>query len=219
VAAETAPSEPAPRPPLNDEALALLPDEDESPSCAEFAESIQLDPGGTAIAAAMVVLIETPLPWPKPVFAHEQLTGLTSMMSTAVGMARVLAAVPTEGVPPRVFTWWRNEDGDTEGRVHQPDDIGVFMDRLTDISPDMLSDDLAPDQAILICTQGSHDVCCGAEGTQLAKQSDLLLPNIATFRVSHTGGHRFAPTAMTLPDGRMWASLDIKALDGIVNRT
>jgi len=196
-----------------------LPAEDESPRCADFAESIQLDPGGTAINAAMVVLVETPLPWPTPVFEHQFLAGLTSMMPTTAGPARVLAAVPTEGEALRVFTWWRDDDGETQGRVHHPDDVGVFMNRLTDISPDTLSDDVAPEQAILICTQGSHDVCCGTEGTKLAKQSDLLLPHVATFRVSHTGGHRFSPTAMTLPDGRMWASLDIKALDGIVNRT
>ena len=207
------------KPSLDDGALALLPAEDESPRCADFAESIQLDPGGTAINAAMVVLVETPLPWPTPVFEHQFLAGLTSMMPTTAGPARVLAAVPTEGEALRVFTWWRDDDGETQGRVHHPDDVGVFMNRLTDISPDTLSDDVAPEQAILICTQGSHDVCCGTEGTKLAKQSDLLLPHVATFRVSHTGGHRFSPTAMTLPDGRMWASLDIKALDGIVNRT
>ena len=36
------------------------------------------------------------------------------------------------------------------------------------------------------------------------------------FRVSHTGGHRFAPTAMTLPDGRMWAYLGADTVADVV---
>jgi hypothetical protein len=38
-------------------------------------------------------------------------------------------------------------------------------------------------------------------------------------RVSHTGGHRFAPTAIFLPDGHMWAWLDTELMDAIVRRT
>ncbi len=70
--------------------------------------------------------------------------------------------------------------------------------------------------AVLVCTQGSHDVCCGSEGTRLADELHALIAadaeslpqDLQVFRVSHTGGHRFAPTALTLPDGRMWARLD-----------
>ncbi|WP_037570330.1 sucrase ferredoxin [Phaeacidiphilus oryzae] len=37
-------------------------------------------------------------------------------------------------------------------------------------------------------------------------------------RCSHTGGHRFAPTGLTLPDGRAWGFLDEETLDAIVHR-
>ena len=59
----------------------------------------------------------------------------------------------------------------------------------------------------LVCTQGSHDMCCGIEGLAFAQWVEGNT-DVEVFRVSHTGGHRFAPTAMTLPDGRMWAYLD-----------
>jgi hypothetical protein len=39
------------------------------------------------------------------------------------------------------------------------------------------------------------------------------------FRVSHTGGHRFAPTGMTLPDGRMWARLSVATIEQVLTRT
>ena len=63
-------------PVLPPEALALLPDDDASVRCAAYAESINVDPGGTAICADAVIIVETPLPWPKPVFAHELLLSL-----------------------------------------------------------------------------------------------------------------------------------------------
>ncbi len=83
--------------------------------------------------------------------------------------------------------------------------------------------------AVLVCTQGSHDVCCGAEGTRLAGELEARIDATAAaaggahhltglYRVSHTGGHRFAPTAMTLPDGRMWAGLTMARVDSILTR-
>lgn len=35
-------------------------------------------------------------------------------------------------------------------------------------------------------------------------------------RCSHLGGHRFAPTAVTMPENRWWAYLDIDVLDRII---
>lgn len=214
---------------LTDDALQLLPAEDEAVRCADFAESIALDPAGTAIAANLIVLVETPLPWPKPVFDHPALVGVPGKFTSSLGKTRTLAFVPIENdassadhqgdaETTRVFTYWR-DGGTTQSRVHRPADLPAFFDDLATTHPGELSNEAGPETAVLICTQGSHDVCCGSEGTKLAKQADLLLPDVTTFRVSHTGGHRFSPTALTFPDGRMWASLDIKALDGIVRRT
>ena len=93
------------------------------------------------------------------------------------------------------------------------------------------------ERAVLICTQGSHDVCCGSEGTRLAADFEAVLRaygsqhddvpdslptntgQVTVYRVSHTGGHRFAPTAMTLPDGRMWAGIEAGELAAVLDRT
>lgn len=203
--------------PLPAEALALLPDATESMRCAAFAESIQLDPGGTAICADAVVLVETPLPWPKPVFAHSSLDGLTSMMDTAMGPARVLAAVPANDNDLRVIVYRRTPTG-AVATVHRPDDPVAFVQSLASVAPEELPHEPGSDSAVLICTQGSHDICCGADGVQLAASAEDRL-DAPVFRVSHTGGHRFAPTAMTFPDGRMWAYLSLEDLTGIIART
>ena len=38
-------------------------------------------------------------------------------------------------------------------------------------------------------------------------------------RVSHTGGHRFSPTLLAFPEGRMWAFADLELVDRIATNT
>lgn len=64
----------------------------------------------------------------------------------------------------------------------------------------------APAQ-LLICTNGRRDVCCAVRGRPLAAAAAQLAPGRA-WEVSHTGGHRFAPTAVLLPWGQTLARLD-----------
>ncbi|HMK97245.1 MAG TPA: sucrase ferredoxin, partial [Acidimicrobiales bacterium] len=78
---------------------------------------------------------------------------------------------------------------------------------------------------VLICTHGRRDTCCGSKGTELvasliatplgvaplgprplaAEGAGGPRPELRLWRTSHTGGHRFAPTAIVLPDGTLWA--------------
>lgn len=76
----------------------------------------------------------------------------------------------------------------------------------------------APDE-VLICSHGTRDRCCGGPGTRLAVEARAALgTEVRIRRTSHTGGHRFAPTALTFPEGRVWAYLDVEVLAGIVRR-
>jgi len=73
---------------------------------------------------------------------------------------------------------------------------------------------------LLVCTHGSRDACCASLGFPLYKA--LREPaggeGMRVWRTSHTGGHRFAPTLIDLPDGRYWAHLDGAAVDAVVRR-
>ena len=60
---------------------------------------------------------------------------------------------------------------------------------------------------LLICTNGRRDVCCAVRGRPLAAHAARLGPG-RVWEVSHTGGHRFAPTAVLLPWGQTFARLD-----------
>lgn len=258
------PGSPLRLPPLAPEVAALLPAGDDAPRCAAHATAIGTDPGGTAISAEAVALVEAPLPWPKPVFASGVLEGFTPMMDLHIGPTRVLATVPPDtadrhnAAPPDersprgkipVVLHWRAGAGSRSAYFEADGSDGLrgLFAHLAHQSPA----DPVPkgagfasvgyaenERSVLICTQGSHDVCCGSEGTRLAADFEAVLRayrvadvdepyagaptaggRVAVHRVSHTGGHRFAPTAMTLPDGRMWAGIEAGELASILDRT
>jgi hypothetical protein len=60
--------------------------------------------------------------------------------------------------------------------------------------------------ALLVCTNGRRDVCCAVRGRPLALAAAAARPG-QVWEASHTGGHRMAPTALTLPSGHLWARL------------
>ncbi|MUG95644.1 sucrase ferredoxin [Scytonema sp. UIC 10036] len=77
---------------------------------------------------------------------------------------------------------------------------------------------------ILICTHGSHDKCCAKYGNPFyyeatAAISELGLNDIRVWKASHFGGHRFAPTAIDLPEGRYYGVLDSTSFKSILTRT
>lgn len=247
------PGSPLRLPPLAPEVAALLPASDDAPRCAAHAAVIGTDPGGTSIAADAVALVEVPLPWSKPVFANGVLEGLRPMMDLHAGPTRVLATVPPveRDVHSRigVALHWRVGAG-TRSAYFEADGSdglhGLFahLDHQSPADPVPQGAGFASvgyaenERAVLICTQGSHDVCCGSEGTRLAADFEAVLRayrvadidepyagaptaggRVTVYRVSHTGGHRFAPTAMTLPDGRMWAGIEAGEVATILDRT
>lgn len=198
--------------------LTLLPDPDESVRCAEHARAIALDPGGTAIRADLLVSIDIPLPWPKPVFDHPLLVGVPDLVAASPVLTRVLASVPDEPDRLRMVAYGA---GDPVTRREWEIEPSAVFDSLrailSGVDPEARPvDGVGPSAEVWICTQGSHDTCCGTDGTRLAAEIDGRWEHVRVRRVSHTGGHRFAPTALTMPDGRMWANLDADALDVIL---
>ena len=195
-----------------------LPLEAESLRCSDFARVNAVDPGGTALAPDIVVLVEVAEPWPKPAGKHPDLVELVRRAADHHEQVRLLATVPHDPDRRRILGFRRTVGGMLRTEVpvgSQPvDDLGRVLrgdDGITVSGP-------STTRTVLVCTQGSHDVCCGSDGVELA---DRLAshPDVELFRVSHTGGHRFSPTAMTLPDGRMWAYLTEQRVRAILDRS
>jgi hypothetical protein len=57
----------------------------------------------------------------------------------------------------------------------------------------------APPQ-LLVCTNGSRDTCCARLGRPVAAAAAQRSPG-RVWEVTHTSGHRFAPTTVLLPSG------------------
>jgi hypothetical protein len=189
--------------------------------CAPWTRGQQVDPIGSAGTYDAFLLVEAPQPWPDDVSAIPALARAASRDPRV----RVLAVVPRvedDSGLLRVVHWRRGGDGRFAGLDHRCEPSGVpeLLDRLIDdpaaCAPSAVGE--APPE-VLVCTHGRRDACCGRWGTLLHAEVAARWAGVRTWRCSHTGGHRFAPTGLTFPDGRAWAFLDADVLDGVVNRS
>lgn len=198
-----------------------LPAVGESVLCSDFAREQRIDPRGSGLAPDVLVVVEVPEPWPKPVRTHPELVALCRAGAEHPERVRLLAAVPHDPDRRRVIAFRPAPGGMTRAERELGGDSTDAMGALRAVmAAEPATDSVATAaRTVLICTQGSHDVCCGTRGADLAERMAASDPELELFRVSHTGGHRFAPTAMTLPDGRMWAYLDEPLLAGILDRS
>ena len=71
---------------------------------------------------------------------------------------------------------------------------------------------------ILICTHGSRDRCCGTLGGKLYAQAAKRYPSM-TWQASHLGGHRFAPTLLSLPQAMMYGRVQESDIDLLCTHT
>jgi hypothetical protein len=203
---------------------ALLPAESERERCAPHAERIDLDPGGSALWVDELIVVDVPLPWPKPVWAAAGFTAVPELVMAAADAGRrvrVLAAVALDDGIGRVVTHRLEHRAQFARTEHHVDPSGVtqLLERILVEGLDTSADTVVSTDAVrefLLCTQGSHDVCCGSRGASLHAELGALDPALAIRRVSHTGGHRMAPTGVTLPDGRMWGMVDAAQMLGIL---
>ena len=63
---------------------------------------------------------------------------------------------------------------------------------------------------LLVCTNAKRDVCCAVKGRPVALGAAAAHPE-QVWEVTHTSGHRFAPTAVLLPAGTLHGRLSVAA--------
>ena len=186
------------------------------------------------------MLVERPLPWPADIAdapdiaevaeaVHGMAAGRRCRVQTVIGVGH---SAP-EG-RRRVLCYWASTerfDGFQGAEVEvDADEIAVAAaslmteaGRLERRSADIGVSD------VLVCGHGARDRCCGAFGTRLAMelgesqqtsrpQQPGLPEAVRLWRTSHTGGHRFAPTAIVLPYGDVWGYLDAATLGAILRQ-
>jgi hypothetical protein len=196
--------------------------------CAAVTREAGVDPIGSAGAYSGYLLIEWPLPWPRDLSEIPELSPvLEALAGTGLRLqGLVSSAGATEG--RRVIRYTRRRDEPFHGferterlvPVEQVAQAAVELARGGDGDAASASTGVTHD--VLVCTHGKRDVCCGSSGTALALAladgPARLDSSVRLWRTSHTGGHRFAPTGIVLPQGTVWAFLDADAVGRIVAR-
>jgi hypothetical protein len=150
---------------------------------------------------------------------------LVALVANAAG--RLQALVPGTGDSSRRAILYDAGDGPFT-RYHRSEVSGppgkiveLACDLLVSRDSEHRPTEVDASTTLLVCTHGSRDRCCGSRGMQLERRlsKEIIAPGTTLWRTSHTGGHRFAPTALVFPEGTGWGYLDEATLTKVLNRS
>lgn len=205
--------------------------------CADASKFAQEDIIGTASNYQIYVLVECCGPWEYEAFNSKQIPqNLKDLIQEIEHSKRkirflLINSDRTKCSSQRKILIYKNQDRELfsgyEKHEFNVDSIekvaGIVRSYLAGEVPDCEIDN-KPSRDILVCTHGSHDMCCARYGNPFYAQatalvSELGLDNIRVWKSSHFGGHRMAPTAIDLTDGRYYGNLDRTSFQSILTRT
>ena len=188
---------------------------------------------GTAPIWDGCICIEIPLPWEPDIlfsdfFRRHFLSEELNQYSKDFPRFRIIGITSDSSTPEngiRVLSF--QNDGHKSVKTSYAFPEEEFRSRLLSlinngdcksIKPFMESSDGAQDY--LVCTHGNRDVCCGFWGYQLYKQlaDNYSSPSVRIWRASHIGGHKFAPTVVSLDDARFWVRVEAKSFAHVIHR-
>ncbi len=203
--------------------------------CSDRSRGIHEDPIGTATPIETYVLLESDLPWASNAWETQSLP-----LEVRTTIDRIKVQYPqtrcllinqdrTRFRRQRSLIIYQRQSRSLVSRfdryefvIERPEEaIGILGDFFEQrFSTRFIT---RPTQDVLICTHGSHDQCCARHGNPFYVQAQRMIQSLSddvqVWRCSHFGGHRFAPTAITLPDGRIYARLDSFSLKSILMRS
>lgn len=195
--------------------------------CSAWAREVALSPVASIGSYRGYVLVETALPWPRDIGEVASLGGITAV-ARQLGY-RVQALVPSSlGSGPDTRRLILHVAGDGPGfagyhrfETTAGDSLEAALQSLLDAAASESADEQPDITDLLVCTHGRRDVCCGSQGTDLALRlaAEGPPPGVAFWRTSHTGGHRFAPTFLVLPQGTGWAFADPDLVRRVIDRS
>ncbi len=196
--------------------------------CSEWTRRNAVDPIGTAGTYAGYLLVEWPLPWPRDLGEVPELAPLVSALAGTGIRLQGLVATWSHGPERHAVLYRRPSDvpagfGGFERReVTAPleDLVASALELLANGGSGITGGGPGPTD-VLICGHGRRDRCCGTLGTTLALQlaaDGVGVGDVRLWRTSHTGGHRFAPTMIVLPEATVWAFADPDMVERILRR-
>jgi hypothetical protein len=189
--------------------------------CSTWTRQEGVDPIGSAGCYSGYLLVEWPLPWPRDVAEIPELAPVAAAAREANHRLQALVPVPERGPRRVIHHRWDAGAGRFDGREAPAggDPAGVALALLGGGEP--AGTEPVRGRDLLVCGHGRRDRCCGSLGVSLEEglaAPGALPADVRAWRTSHTGGHRFAPTAIVLPEGTCWGYLDAAATTRILTR-
>jgi hypothetical protein len=175
---------------------------------------------GTAPVASRWLLIEHEGPWAKQPMDTDPLRGTVGAAvertCAAFGGKVLLVRRPGRRGPGEQVRHWYAVDTVRRTWVrgtwrHADDLLGAAHALGTALSDS--DEDAAP--MVLVCTHGTRDACCAMRGRPIVATLARALPD-EVWECTHLGGHRFAGTLLSLPDGACFGRLDAGDAAGVV---
>ncbi|MEM8529504.1 MAG: sucrase ferredoxin [Chloroflexota bacterium] len=200
------------------------------------------DPIGSIAHCNHYLIVEVPTPWPRDVTNLKRIpTELIALLQALIleqGLKiRPLIIVPDEEYSVsdkvRVFHYYRPENAFS---IYQKEEFLVSEAELFPLVQTIFSrpaelprfaayqQHTSHIRELFVCTHGSVDAACAVFGYPMYRKlrdeyADPSGGTLRAWRVSHFGGHRFAPTLIDLPEGRFWGHLETDQLDTLIHRT
>jgi len=204
--------------------------------CSDNSRQVQEDIIGSATNSETYILIECPPPWTSEAFNSRWVPNNLRNLVAEVNRSKLpirfllIANDQSHKIDQTTLLIYQKQEGlscgyqKREFKLANIEQVAAFVKKfLWGTLPDSeIETNFTRD--ILICTHGSHDKCCAKYGNSFYFHAtdnliNLCLDHVRIWRSSHFGGHRFAPTAIDLPDGRYYGILDQDSFKSILTRS
>jgi hypothetical protein len=203
--------------------------QDRTAFCSRLSAERGLPPIGSAGCYDAILAFELPSPWtPKlagSAASDERLDAAIHSIGKRAKNVRLLALEPAEDLrrsrgegSSRVLHFFRAGERFSEYARRDYDvpraELAAVLEALAGTGQALSkSHEVEPGvRDILVCTHGARDACCGKFGygfyVEMRGLAALRGGDTRVWRTSHLGGHRFAPTLLDLPSGRIFGRLE-----------
>lgn len=201
--------------------------------CSQVSQAVGEEPVGTAGFYDLLILLEVPLPWEREIWKSPAFPpglyelGLAAQQQSGRKFRYLCVAPDRVHSRPdrrRVMLFQRPE-GSMAG--YERREYLLPLDEVVPLVGAALAGQPLPPHLptastrdLLVCTHGSMDAACARYGYPVFEHLRRVhgAEELRVWRVSHFGGHRFAPTLIDLPDGRWWAHMTPDSLEHLLRR-
>lgn len=215
--------------------MTTTPATDVSRFCSICAKQAGLDSAGSAYTYSHVLAAEIPLPWPESMYSEpgilpQELLDVRRLLIESYQRGNPLSISAFAIAPDaaysrpgyrRVLSYRRPEGPfaifEQEEYLAPEDDFGplcwaLLVDHAALPRFEDYRQPATNMRDLMVCTHGAIDAACAKFGfpifRQLRRMADQSAGQFRVWRVSHFGGHVFAPTVLDMPEFRYWAYIE-----------